>query len=77
MTINMETICCGREMQDLGFVDSLDMCIHSLHRWLCPRCGHVLDLIDFAIDEDDMTNQLEVYGETQPSSPNQMKGGDG
>jgi hypothetical protein len=40
-------------------------------------CGHGIDLVDFDFDEEELENELELYGDNQaPSHVQQVKGGE-
>jgi len=76
MSISVETSCCGKPMVALGAVDFLDRNVNQLERWLCPECGRGIDLVDYVLDEEDLKNQLEVYGQAEQSaSPHVLRGG--
>ena len=55
--------CCGEEMVCLGLVDALNPEVDSIRRWICPICGHGVDLVHFDFDELELRNELENYGE--------------
>ena len=76
MSISVETSCCGKPMVALGMVDVMDMNVDSVQRWLCLECGRGIDLVDYVLDEEDLKNQLEVYGQAEQSaSPRVLRGG--
>lgn len=69
--------CCGEEMRCLGLVDVLAREVDSVRRWICPVCGHGVDLVHFDFDEMELQNELELYGEAaSPLHTQQVKGGD-
>ena len=77
MNKQFETYCCGQPMRAFGLVDCLNPCVDSVRRWVCEVCGHGIDLIHFDMDELELQNELELYGDAaSPTHTHQLKGGD-
>ena len=77
MSKEFDFSCCGKEMVCLGLVDVMAPEVESIRRWVCPVCGHGVDLVQFNLDEPELHNELELYGEAaSPPHIQQLKGGD-
>ena len=77
MSEQFETYCCGKPMRSFGFKEFIDWNTDSIQRWVCEVCGHGIDLVHFNFDEEELENQLELYGDMKsPSHIPQLKGGD-
>jgi len=60
MRVSFEVNCCGKAMLALGRMQTLDMSVRQLERWVCPECGRVIDLVDYFLDEELLQEQLEM-----------------
>ena len=60
MRVSFEVNCCGKAMLALGRMQTLDMSVRQLERWVCPGCGRVIDLVDYFLDEELLQEQLEM-----------------
>lgn len=64
-------------MRKLGLVGFLDWNTASIQRWVCEECGQGMDLVHFTSDEEELENELELYGDDESLSHiHQVKGGE-
>ena len=77
MNQQFRTYCCGTAMRSFGRIDCLNPAIESIQRWVCEVCGHGIDVVHFDLDEWELQNELELYGDAQsPLHVKYLKGGD-
>lgn len=70
------TFCCGTPMRSFGRIDCLNPAIESIQRWVCEVCGHGIDVVHFDLDELELQNELQLYGDVMsPIHSHQLKGG--
>jgi hypothetical protein len=48
-------------MRAFGEVDFVNPAVNKVERWICPKCGHCIDLVDFSLDEFELENILRLY----------------
>ena len=61
--MELNTNCCEKEMIKLGVVDMMNNNINSVERFVCGECGLHIDIINYALDDEELEQEINDYDE--------------
>lgn len=55
--------CCNKKMIELNIIDFANNNIIEVLRFVCGECGIFKDIVTYALDYDELLNEIETYDE--------------
>ena len=65
--MEINTICCGKDMFETNFNSGLDTTIISSKYLVCLKCGNVMLIQNLQLDDEEFLNTFESFDEIKES----------
>jgi Fe2+ or Zn2+ uptake regulation protein len=59
--------CCGKPLINLGEVDFMNCNTNSIERLFCAKCGKIVDICDYTLDDEEWICEADTFEEMKNS----------